>query len=185
MDKKILGIDRKDLVFIGRGVEGKVFLTPEGNALKVYRDPGRCKSEYKILKEMEDNPYFPKVIERKRRYMLREYVKGTPIREYIQKKGLSRDLALNLIEFTEVFEKLNIKVDGINKHIFIQEDESIKVVDPRRKKKYKIHRWVLITLKREGLIEYFLKVLEEERPDQVSKWSKDISKILKKRNKKY
>lgn len=178
MGKEIFAIQVKELVFLGKGVEGKVFLTPNGNALKAYSKTSLCRREYKILKNMEGNKYFPKVLMCKGRFMLREYVKGTPIKEYIQKNGLSKKLALNLIEFAEKFEKLEIRLDGIGRHVFIQEDESIKVVDPRRKRTY-MYKSLLITLKRIEVLKDFMKILEEERPDLKLKWSKYISELIK------
>jgi len=183
MGKKIFGINVKDLVFLGKGVEGRVFLTPDGNVLKAYSHGSLCKREYKVLKRVEGKKYFPKIIECKGQFMLREYVKGTPIREYIQENGLSRKLSLNLIEFAEELEKLQIRLDGLSKHVFIQEDESIKVVDPRRKKIY-MYKSLLLTLKKLEVLEDFLKILEEERPDLASSWSKFISRLTKDRQKK-
>jgi predicted Ser/Thr protein kinase len=179
MGKKIFGIDINDLIFLGKGVEGKVFLTPDGNVLKVFSSSNLCRYKYKILKQMDEKIYLPKVLMCKGRFMLREYVNGTPIKEYIQTNGLSRNLALNLIDFVEDFERSRLRVDGISKHVFIQKDESIKIVDPR-KKKYYIHSSILRTLKEAEVLEDFLKMLKAERPDLESQWSKAISKLIKK-----
>ncbi|MFZ5969868.1 MAG: protein kinase [Bacillota bacterium] len=178
MGKKIFGIDIKDLVFLGKGVEGKVFQTPDGNALKVYTHTSLCGREYKVLKALEGNQYVPKVIQCSGRFMLREYVGGTPIKEYIQQNGLSRRLAINLIEFAEIFEALNLRLDGLSKHVFIQEDESIRAIDPR-KRKASIHKSLLGTLKKIEALEAFLKILEEVRPDLKSKWNETISRLTK------
>lgn len=177
MSKTVFGIKIKELSFIGKGVEGKVFLTPNGEALKVYKSSSLCKREYKILKLMEGNKYFPKVLNCKGRFMLRECINGTPIQEYIEQKGLSRKLALNLIEFSKEFEELRLRLDGVSKHVFIQTDESIKVVDPRRKKYY-MHKSILRTLEKAGALDKYLKVLEEEKPDLRQKWDKYISNII-------
>ncbi|SKC70017.1 hypothetical protein [Maledivibacter halophilus] len=177
MGKKIFGINVMDLNFIGKGVEGKVFLTPNGEALKVYRNTSLCKREYKILKMMEGNKYFPKVIKCKGKFMLREYIEGVPIKEYIEKNGLSKNLAHNLIEFAKEFEELKLRLDGVSKHVFIEEDESIKVVDPRRKKHY-MHKSILRTLKKLGVIDKYLKVLEEEEPNLRQNLDKYIKNII-------
>lgn len=178
MSKEIFGMDVRELAFLGKGVEGKVFLTPNGDALKAYSKAGLCRREYKVLKRMEGSKYFPKILKCKGRFMLREHIKGTPIKEYIQQNGISKKLALNLIEFAEEFEKLEIRLDGLGRHVFIQEDESIKAVDPRRKKN-NMYKSLLITLKRVEALEEFLKILEEERPDLKLKWSKFISQVAK------
>lgn len=125
---------------------------------------------------MEGKKYFPKAILCKGRLLLREYIKGAPLMEYIKENGLSRSLALNLINFAEFFQDSSLRLDGISKHLFIQDDESIKIIDPRRKKYY-IYRPILRALKKEGALEKFLTVLNEERPDLALKWSNYISKL--------
>lgn len=177
MGKTIFGIKVTDLNFIGKGVEGKVFLTPNGEALKVYKSSSLCKREYKILKLMEGNNYFPKILNCKGKFMLREYIDGTPIQEYIKQNGLSRKLALNLIDFSKEFEELRLRLDGVSKHVFIQADENIKVVDPRRKKHY-MYKSILRTLKKVDVLDKYLKVLEEEKPELRRKWDNYISNII-------
>jgi predicted Ser/Thr protein kinase len=172
MSREIFGIDVKDLVFIGKGVEGKVYLTPDKKVLKIYRRADRCRSEYKIFKKMENNKYFPNVIECKGRYMLREYVEGLPIRDYINKNGLSEKLALNLIKIAEEFYKFNnIKFDGLNKHVFIKDDDTIKVIDPRRRN-YKFYESLMRSLEIVGVLEQFTTLLKEKEPKLASIWLK-------------
>lgn len=178
MSKEIFGMEVSELVFLGKGVEGKVFLTPTGDALKAYSKSSLCRREYKVLKRLEGNKYFPKILKCKGRFMLREHIKGTPIKEYIEQNGISKRLTLNLIEFAEEFERLEIRLDGLGRHVFIQEDESIKAIDPRRKRNY-MYKSLLITLKRVDALDEFLKILEEERPDLKKKWSKFISELAK------
>jgi predicted Ser/Thr protein kinase len=178
VSKEIFGMEVSELVFLGKGVEGRVFLTPNGDALKAYSKTGLCRREYKVLKKLEGNKYFPRILKCKGRFMLREHIKGIPIKEYIQQNGISKKLALNLIEFAEEFERLEIRLDGLGRHVFIQADESIKVVDPRRKRNC-MYKSLLITLKREDVLEQFLKILEEERPDLKIKWSKFIAQLAK------
>ncbi len=177
MGKKVFGIDPKELIFLGKGLEGRVFLTPDGNALKEFSHSSLCRYEYRTLKKVEGIKYFPKALVCKGRFLLREYVKGTPIKKYIEENGLSRQLSINLIEFADEFERLNLRVDGITKHIYIQDDESIKAIDLRRKKSY-IHLSILRHLRDMGLVEDFLRVLREERPDLELQWSKTISRFI-------
>lgn len=170
MSKKIFDIGIKDFQKIGQGVEGSVYLAPGQRVLKVYRSPTRCKSEYKILKEMEGSPFFPKVQECRGRYMLREYVDGTPIVRYIRNKGLSAKLADNLISLAEVFDQHgNIKLDGIDKHIFVLADERVMVIDPRRKK-YRLYQRLLRAMKKLEVYDSFVTLIKEKKPELVSKW---------------
>lgn len=167
MSKTIFGIDIKEFKKIGKGKEGVVYLGPDNMLLKVYRSARRCASEYKIFKEMENIHYFPKVHNCKGSYMLREYVQGTLLVEYIRENGLSKILANNLIDLSEFFYNTKyLKIDGIDKHVFVLEDESLMVIDPRRKK-YKFHRSLLKILKSLNQEYTFLNQLIKNRPELV------------------
>lgn len=170
MAKKVFGIDIKDLVPVGKGVEGTVYRTPDNKALKVFKSISICNSKYKILKKYKDNKHFPKVYECKGYYMLREYIDGTPLREYIMEHGLSETLALNLVNMAEDFYNIrNIKLDGLNKHVLVQKDESVKIIDPR-KRYYDFHKSMLSSLEKVGVYDKFVRILYREKPHLAEKW---------------
>lgn len=173
MGKTIFGIEVKEFEKFGKGKEGVVYKGPNNTLLKVYRDAGRCVSEYKTLKNMEDSSYFPKVYKCKSNYMLREYVEGTLLVDYIKEKGVSKTLARNLIDLGELFYNTTyLKVDGIDKHVFVLHDESLKVIDPRRKK-YRFHKSLLRILKTLKQEDNYLRILVNERPDLAEEWYGD------------
>jgi RIO-like serine/threonine protein kinase len=167
--KQIFGISTDDFTKIGGGKEGSIYLSLDKKILKIYYYSGRITSEYKILKEMENCPYFPKVLECQGKYMLREYVDGTPYKEYIQEKGLSRRVALNLIKFVEKLNKANISFDGLENHIFIRKNKKIMAIDPV-KREFPIHYKLFEDLKELGVLDKFIKILKKKRPDLASNW---------------
>lgn len=187
MAKTIFGIDLKEFKRFNRGKEGVVYRGPDNMLLKVYANSSRCISEYKLLKKLEDSPYFPKVYKCRGIYMLREYVKGTPLVDYINENGLSKKLANNLIDLSEFFYNAKyLRVDGIDKHVFVCEGEKLMVIDPRSKK-YRFHRSLLRVLKRLNQEEVFLTELAKNRPELVSLWYEkeniDLDKYKKKTSK--
>ncbi|MCY6369056.1 serine/threonine protein kinase [Clostridium ganghwense] len=177
--KKYLGIDIKKCKFLGEGCEGRVYLTPDGHALKIFKNKANCKAECNILKKVEGSKYFPKIIKANSRYILREYVDGNTLENYIIKNGLSKKLAINLIKLVEEFKKLNFKrLDMRGVHIFVQEDESVMVIDPRKTFTKKISGPVsmLKSLEKVGALDKFIKVLISERPDLAVKWIKAFAR---------
>lgn len=171
--KRYLGINLKECVFLGSGYEGKVYLTPNGHALKVFKNKNNCTAEYNILKKVEGSEYFPKIIKKTKFCILREYVSGENLKEYIIKNGLSKKLAINLINLVQEFEKLNFKkLDMRGAHIFVQNNEKVKVIDPRKsfKKKVLIPFSLIRDIDKSGALDDFMKVLVIERPDLAILW---------------
>lgn len=130
--KSIPRIDLSGAVFLGQGHSGKVYLLPDMKVIKIFKDDESCVHECLILNSVKGNKHFPKVYECRGRYMIREYVPGICITDYISKYGLSSRLATNLIEMILDFKRLGFKrLDMRCGHIFVQPDESVMVIDPR------------------------------------------------------
>ena len=90
-----------------------------------------------------------------------DFVPGTPLKEYLKNNPLSENLAFGLVELINEFEKLGFtRLDIRAPHIFVQADESIKIIDPRKSfetvEKYPLK--ILNTLKRLGLFNEFFKL---------------------------
>lgn len=171
--KNNAGLDLKDCKFLGEGHHGKVFLRKDGKVVKICTTIKSCKKEYEILKRVHGSKYFPKAYEYDSIYMVRDYVGGQCLKDYIKNYGLSRNLAINVIELLEEFQKLNFKkIDIRCKDIFVQKDETIMVIDPKgcysRNKEYPSH--LMKGLKKTMYLDKFLKILREERPELYDKW---------------
>jgi len=181
ISKKYFEIDLKKCKLLGEGCEGKVYLTPEGYALKIFKNKKKCKQEYYLLKKVEGSKYFPKVIEIEDNYMLREYVGGKSLEDYLKKNKLSEKLAVNLIELIEEFQRLGFKrLDMAPRHIFVQHGERIKVIDPRKcfTKRIKFPYILLKYLEKEKKLEKFITILIKERPKLAEEWIKLINRYL-------
>ena len=167
------GLDLNECKFLGEGHHGKVFLRQDGKVVKICTTARSCRKEYQILKRVEGANCFPRAYEYNNIYMVRDYVGGQCMKEYIKWNGLSKRLSLNIINLLEEFEQLNFtKIDIRCKDIFVQEDESIMIIDPKgcfsRKKSYPSH--LMKGLRKSMYLDKFLKVLREERPDLYEKW---------------
>lgn len=160
--------------FLGQGRNGKVYLLPNGNALKIFFKEQNCKHEYEILKSVEGNKHFPRVYQYNYNCMIREYVGGTLIQNYINEYGLSVSLAKNLIELIEDFRNLNFtRLDIRCEHIFIQKNEDIKIIDPRKTytKVIPYPHSIIATLNRLGVLDNFFNIVKYTDDKLYHTWS--------------
>lgn len=167
-------IDLEKCIFLGEGRNGQVYLLPNGKALKIFFKQKNCKHEYEILQSANENKHFPKVYDYKENCIIREYVGGTPIKKYIETYGLSKNLIINIINLIEDFKKLGFtRLDIRSEHIFIQQDEFIKIIDPRANytKVVPYPYSILSCLNRLGVLEAFFTTLKEINYELFINWN--------------
>jgi predicted Ser/Thr protein kinase len=167
-------IDLSTCKFLGQGRNGKVYLLPSGNALKIFYKEKNCKHEYEILKSVEGNKHFPKVYEYSGSCMIREYVGGILIENYIREYGLIPNLSKNLIELIEDFRKLNFtRLDIRCEHIFVGQDVTIKIIDPRQTytKVIPYPHSILGTLNKLEVLDNFFNTLKNSNVELYKDWS--------------
>jgi RIO-like serine/threonine protein kinase len=171
--KKYFGIDIDKCKYIGKGYEGKVYLTPDGSAIKIFKSKIDCEEEYNILKKVDGSNFFPKVFDIYKNCILREYVAGIEFDKYLKKNEMSKRLAVSVINLIQEFYSLGFtKINIVCKHIFVQGDESIKVIDPRKtytaNEPIPVH--ILKEIDKSSNIDFFIKVLIEINPKLGCKW---------------
>ena len=126
-------IDLKHLPLVGEGAHGKVYRLDKNRCIKICKKAKDMQMEYHVLKYVEGYPQFPKVYECKGRYMIREYVDGQNIIDYIKKNGFDNNLARELTELIKVFIKLKFTRIDIRMHeVFVTKDHKIKIIDTTR-----------------------------------------------------
>lgn len=181
-------LDIKKCRFLGKGKEGKVFLTPEGFALKIFYSKKHAKAEVDILEKVKDSRFFPRVLFIADKMVLRDYVEGTNLYNYLLENGLSFNVAIELIELVEEFKRLNFtRINIRNAHIFVNSNEKIKVIDPRKPYiKYTPYpKDIIGILDKLNLFDDFLKYLAEYNPSLLNYWSKGFDYYIKMSKKKY
>ncbi len=169
-------IDLSKCEYLGKGRNGKVYLLPDRKiVIKICSIEQSCIDEYKVLKAAEGSLYFPKVYGRYGKMMFREYIGGEKLSIYLKKKKLSRNLAISLIGLIEEFKRLEFRrLDIRGEHIYVQDDESVRVIDPAGQivKSASYPKSRLKELRRQRGIKRFYNILKEERPDLYKKWKK-------------
>ncbi|NMM64736.1 serine/threonine protein kinase [Clostridium sp. P21] len=176
MDKKYFGIDLKDCKFIGKGRQGSVYLLPDKKRIiKIYNKEKGCKGEAEILLKVQNDPHFAKIYDYTNKAMIREYIPGECIKDYIRKHGLSRELAINLVKLVESF-----KADGFKKldirlaHVYVQTDGDVRVIDPRKvfERSLSYPRSIFKDLKKLSVLSKFMRIVQEDYPDLYKQWNK-------------
>ncbi|QGU94937.1 serine/threonine protein kinase [Clostridium bovifaecis] len=174
-DIDILGIDLTTCKLIHRGKKELIYLTPSKTIVKFCKNIDECRREYLILKYCEGNKYFPKVYSYRTGYIIREYVDGACLIDYIKKNGLDETLALSLIDLIENFQLLGFsRLDTGISHIFINKGRELKVIGLKnsysRKEKYPKH--MISGLRKLKASKKFFKILKQLRPELYEKWKK-------------
>lgn len=159
---------------LGRGHNGMVILLPENRVIKICFNEKSFRGEAYILKKVKGNKYFPNIYEIGGNYMIRDYVDGECMKDYIKQNGLSKELAIKIIIMLKEFEKLKFKkIDIRCKDIFIQPDGSLKIIDPKKcySKKRNFPRHLSKGLDKLGMLDFFLEVLKEKDRKLYKKWA--------------
>lgn len=171
-----------DCRLLGRGHNGIVYMLPEGKVIKICFSEDRCQKEYYILDRIGSNRYFPKVYGMSGNYMIRDFVEGRTLKEYIKRKGMDRELALKVIELLEEFGKLQFtKLDIRCKDIMVKPDGSLMVIDPKNfyTKNRDFPRHLAKGLYKLGVLNFFMSVVYEERPMLYKQWHRRIKHYIR------
>lgn len=166
--------DLRDCKYLGEGHNGIVYMLPDGRVIKIFKEAGNCKKEYLILKGASGSKYFPKVYYRGGNYIIRDYVGGECAKDYIKRNGLSKKLSLSLIGLLEEFKRLKFtKLDIRCRDLFVQDDESVIVIDPKSSYSRSVDfpRHLSKGLKKLNVLDSFLEVVKSERPELYDLWS--------------
>ena len=170
-----------DCKLLGKGHNGIVFLLPDSKVLKICFSKKSLIGEYYILRRVKNNKYFPKVYGMCGNYMVRDCVYGMCLTKYIKKNGLDRELTVKIIELLKEFEKLKfMKLDVRCKDIYVQEDKSLKIIDPKKfySKKRSFPRHLCKGLYRLKVLDSFMAYVKEEDFDMYKKWNYKVYKYI-------
>lgn len=163
--------------FLGKGHNGAVYLLPDNKVIKVCFVMKDFYSESTILKKVNGNKYFPRLYQVGGNYMIRDYVDGLPLKNYIKKNGLSKELIRDIITMLKEFERLKFtKIDVRCKDVFINSDNKPMIIDPQKfyTKERNFPRHLSKGLYKLGVLDLFLQVLKEEEPKLYKKWAHKI-----------
>ncbi|MBV7272007.1 protein kinase [Clostridium thailandense] len=195
MDKEIyenyiknFDINLLNCKFLGKGHNGIVYLLPDGKVIKICFDPESCEKEYLILKKINKNKYFPRVYCMLGNYMIRDYVDGVTLTNYIKINGLDRELSIKILNLLEEFKRLKFSKEDIRcKDIMVQPNGSLMVIDPKKfySQKRDFPRHLSKGLDKLGVLNFFMSIVKAERPNLYKKWNEKINIYLVERQLEY
>lgn len=172
------GVDISSLQLIGQGRQGKAYLIPPNMVIKVFNHSSSCKSQYITLKHSEKSRFFPKVYDFDKYSIIMDFIPGTTLPDYITTNGLSKALSIELVRLFDEFKVLQFtRLDIRIRHIFVQPDESVKIIDPRNSFKIIQDSPLLMMkgLQQLGVLEEFFNIIKDIYPNYYEEWSKVIS----------
>lgn len=126
------GIDISKLPILGEGRQGWVYQLSENRVIKVYKNRNSCINQLLILQQAAHSKYLPKVYVYDDNSIIMEFIKGVSMNKYLKSNRLNKKIAIELVELIMEFKHLGFtRLDIRISHIFIQEDELIRIIDPR------------------------------------------------------
>lgn len=170
-----------DCKFLGKGHNGAVYLLPDNKAIKICFVMKDFHSEASILKKVNGNKYFPRLYEVGGNYMIRDYVDGMPLKNYIKINGLNKQLAVDIITMLKEFEKLKFtKIDVRCKDVFITTGKKLMIIDPQKfyTKERDFPRHLSKGLYKLGVLDIFLEMLKDVEYKLYKKWCHKIMNYI-------
>lgn len=176
-------INIRDLEFIGKGTQGKVYRIDSQKCMKVFKSKKVCKDEFTTLLMAQGDIHFPSLYQYGENYIIREYVNGIELNEYLTAQKLTPELSSKLIELYEAMVKVGfLRHDAAIFHIFVLPSGELKLIDTAKamKKKSMIPNLLISGLEDLGYKEAFFNFLKSNRPDLYVKWVDYSKKKYKK-----
>lgn len=167
--------------FLGKGHNGAVYLLPDNKVIKICFVMKDFHGEAFILKKVNGNKYFPRIYEVGGNYMIRDYIDGMSLKDYIKRNGLSKKIVLELLALLKEFEKLKFKkIDVRCKDVFVEPGGKLKVIDPQKffTKERNFPQHLSKGLYKLGVLNTFMTILKEENPKLYKSWAHRIEKYI-------
>ena len=154
----------REAKLLGEGHNGIVYELPDNKAVKIFIDKDICREEAKILYKVRKSKFFPKIFKYDENYILREMVPGKRLDHYIKENGMSKKLVMNLYKLFNEMKRLKFsKLDARCRDIYVDEEENIKVIDPKQcyARKVSFPRHLMKGLKGIDSLDIFLNYMRE------------------------
>lgn len=170
--------NNSSLEMIGKGVHGAVFKVNDDICVKVYGEEDVCAREHYALNLGQETSLFPKVFCTGPKFIAMEMIYGIDLREYLQSQPLTKALSEKLIYLLTTYKEIGLeRIDHHKRHIFVQDDGNLKVLDVGttvwRNRVYPYPRKLLNSLGIEYR-EMFLEHVGEMAPLLHEEWQKYI-----------
>lgn len=171
----------REAIFLGEGHNGIVYELPRDKAIKIFQEKDTCKEEAAILIRVSKSKYFPKIHSVGDYYIVREKIEGTRLDDYIKENGFSYELSKNLYDLVKEFRRLSFtKLDARCRDIYVLDDGSIRVIDPKQcyKRRVDYPRHLMKGLAKLGALDSFLRNIIDIDKEIGEEWYRKITKYF-------
>lgn len=168
----------REAVFLGEGNNGIVYEIPGNKVLKIFKENKVCEDEKSILLKTQKSKNFPKVYKCGKYYILREKIEGIRLDDYIERHGMTFQLAKTLYRLLKEFKKLKFTKRDIRcKDLYLINDKHIRVIDPKKSYTRKVDypRHLMKGLRRKGVLDEFLAYIEIIDRKKGREWREKIN----------
>lgn len=172
-------ININQLQLLGKGTQGKVYKIDEEKCIKVFKRKNYCENEVFTLLISQNDSHFPKLYSYGDNYIIRELIKGIDLDKYLLNNSLTPALSNKILElYDAMYRVVFSRLDTALFHIFITDNEDIKLIDTARAMSKNVVYPTLIinALNDLGYKNQFLSYVKIVRPDILKKWRNNLSK---------
>jgi predicted Ser/Thr protein kinase len=165
---------------IGNGAQGAVFKLSEDKCVKIYTNPLQASMEHEALRAGSHLAFFPKVYETGTNYIVMDYFNAPTLKEYLRNcVYIPESITLKILTILAEMKKANFTmVDAPLRHIFVLENEELKVIDHVNafKRVHPVPLKLLRDLKMILLKDSFLAEVKRLEPETFREWDSYFQK---------
>jgi len=172
--KLYAGLNINELKFLGAGTQGKVYKIDSQRCIKIFKRDHVCNDEIETLVMAQKDSHFPRLYEFGEDYIIREYIDGIELDNYLSSHPLTENISKKIIELYEAMNFVGYnRLDAAPFHIFLTPLDEIKLIDTARamKKKTIYPSLIIKCLEELGYKKQFLSFVKANIPDLYAKWS--------------
>jgi RIO-like serine/threonine protein kinase len=130
-EKDLIIDNPTDYPMIGMGAQSAVFKLSEEQCVKIYSDPEQAQMELEALKAGQHLLFFPRLYDSGKNYVVMEYFNAPTLKEYLRNctyipESITKKL---LFILSELRRAKFTTIDAALRHIFVLENEELKIVD--------------------------------------------------------
>ncbi|RXI96471.1 hypothetical protein DS745_22435 [Anaerobacillus alkaliphilus] len=167
---------------IGKGCQGAVFKLSEDRCVKVFASSKHRSREESVLRMAKGSSFFPKFYEAGEYYIVMELVKGKTLEQFfLEGNKIPIEMTKQIVHLIKDLKRLNIpRRDPKLRHMILTENNKIKLIDHVNSLNWTEQPEKLFSgLEKLGLLETFLKQVEEIENELYLEWKHIMKKKFK------
>jgi RIO-like serine/threonine protein kinase len=130
-EKSLEIVNPTNYPMIGMGSQGAVFKLTDSQCVKIYTNPMQAKMEAEALEAGQSLPFFPRLYETGENFVVMEYFNAPTLKEYLRNcTFIPESITIKLLFILKELKRAKFTmIDAPLRHIFVLENEELKVID--------------------------------------------------------